>query len=269
MESRKTLILSLILSAGVVSSAIDLKSSLPLAVDGIPLVWSIVLSWLQPPYSYLIIYGIIFSVAACSRFHYRHHPQPSDPSDHGLLISVENLLPSPLLSTQPHISTAVDYSTAEMCENGDKRVMELVPVMVNSSKGEYESEELSTAPAQEIASQVLDHKPLVSSRFGQRKPIKSSSQGMKTLRVAKPSKEEMLESTWKMITDGRHAPLTRHHKKSSEVLTDRTNSRIRREPSLGQEELNRRVEAFIDKFNEDMRLQRQESLKRYKKKMIA
>lgn len=147
-----------------------------------------------------------------------------------------------------------------------------------------------------------NEKPPVSSRFSHRKAVRSSPEGGKVnaLRVTKMKKQETLESTWKTITEGRAMPLNRHLKKSetfetqprrngvpladlngglggvsvmkkSEMFSGRDKSvspgsggKMRKEPSLSQDELNRRVEAFINKFNMEMRLQRQESLRQYR-----
>ncbi|TXG67117.1 hypothetical protein EZV62_008392 [Acer yangbiense] len=147
----------------------------------------------------------------------------------------------------------------------------------------------------------LREKPPASARFGQKKAVKASTEGGKALKVSKSKRSDTLESTWKTITEGRAMPLNRHLKKSdtwdthvrqntpppapkmkkSDTYNDRTTTeegcgenpgRLRREPSVGklkkepslsQDDLNRRVEAFINKFNEEMRLQRQRSLDQY------
>ncbi|XP_006360129.1 uncharacterized protein [Solanum tuberosum] len=142
-------------------------------------------------------------------------------------------------------------------------------------------------------------KPPASARFAHRRNVKSTPEGGKgALRVSKPKRQDTLESTWKTITEGRAMPLTRHLRKSdtwethggrnpatppqqkmkkSETFNDKTtpdssplltpspggSGKLKKEPSLSQDELNRRVEAFIKKFNEDMRLQRQQSMQQY------
>ncbi|XP_027932993.1 uncharacterized protein LOC114188625 [Vigna unguiculata] len=212
------------------------KVSLSIAATHLPLLWTFLLLCFKPPYLFLLLNTIIISILASSRFHHSKHQ--SDPT------------PPPPLQEQ----------------EVEKEVI-------------HQEVTVKRTDSTEIPS--LMEKTPVSASFTPRKFLKSTSEGGRTLRVvANAKRHETLESTWKAITEGRSVPLSRHMKKcdtwqirgnlapslenKSETFTDvSTAGRLRKEPSLSQEELNRRVEAFIRKFNEDMMLQRQQSLEQY------
>ncbi|XP_051125380.1 uncharacterized protein LOC127247540 [Andrographis paniculata] len=286
-----------LISAGVASVAMGLKVSVPVAVDGIPALWSVVLSWMKPPYLYIIINGIIITIAASSRFHRSQSEAPAGRSER--LVSVKTPPSSSFasFSSQQYInSSSVEESTVVdevVVSEIEEIVDELKSIAPSSVKADSEANEeiVIEAESDDVVVDSLTEekisgnfqfesllrareKPLVSSRFAHRKPIRNNPEvsSARALRVARPKKQETLESTWKMITEGRHVPLTRHIKKpdawDQEPLKERSRyinptSRIIKETSLGQDELNRRVEAFIKKFNDEMRMQRQESLNQF------
>ncbi|KAL6562178.1 hypothetical protein OROGR_003185 [Orobanche gracilis] len=299
----------LLISAGVVSLAVGLRFSVPIAVSEIPAMWSIIMSWLKPPYLYLIINGIIITIAASSRFHQSQTEEPTAARSEQLT-SVSTPTPASFETFSDHqdISTVLEAAAAaEVVSEIEDAIVELKPVTVNGLKVDIKPDEETVAEAQdrdvfvestfkyntlpaqkEIISPErqlealfpVREKPLVTSRFGHRKPNRTSPEGVRSLRVARVKKHETLDSTWRMITDGRRVPLTRHFRKcetwehghvspavdrvpKSETFKDRGAPRIGKEPSLSHEELNRRVEAFIKKINEEMRMQRQESLNQY------
>ncbi|XP_039065183.1 uncharacterized protein LOC120210546 [Hibiscus syriacus] len=315
----------LLISTGVLTIALGLKVSVPLVmefyVSQAPLLWTTFCSWLKPPYLYVIINGIIITIAASSWFHQNHaeNEQAEQMQQPRSKISVDQ---RPAMEHE--LKSGLDFGVAEPVVYEEKRVVEEVETMVfvaetNVAIADRDGggDEFAICKSEWIPPRRMDSydipsdilfqldKPPVSSRFGHRKPVKASPEGGRALRrVAKPKRHETLESTWKMITEGRAMPLTRHLKKSDtwenhsrdinvealadstamtkkfETFRDRTNYqppppvqvsspspasavKVRKEPSLSQDELNRRVEAFIKKFNEEMRLQRQESLNRY------
>ncbi|KAJ0265818.1 Cotton fiber [Hirschfeldia incana] len=345
---------AVLISTGVASVGLLLKVSVPVAVDfsvsQAPVIWSSLLSWLKPPYLYILTNGIIITIVASSKYYRSTNQEDEDDGivvyggggdDYKIqtkepIVASPRMLeesdtrfgfavaapPSPQLEPEEATTPVVcgDEKEAEeeeivtMVEGEEETESELKDVtMVETSNliGSGVEEDVVLPPANSNLNYLPERmtesenippteKPLVSSRFGHRKSVKASQEGGRSmLRVMKPKRNETLENTWKMITEGKPTPLTRplYRRsdtfsrgdsggsgegrpvyKKSETFRDRTNYyqsqetvakekakvKVRKEPSLSQDELNRRVEAFIKKFNEDMKLQRMESLRQYK-----
>ncbi|POO03692.1 CFE protein [Trema orientale] len=338
---------ALVISMSVVLMGLAMKVSVPLSSESlgshVPVMWSSFLTWLRPPYLYIIINVIIITIVASSRFHHHHHHDDRAEDYHEPAPTTTNV------SDPGHESTGCYDQEMKIVsrEFGESDQVRSVVLYEHRDEEEEEEEEAEVVEAYhaddeaavidkfEIPDEaVADHevllsrlsprvetpprridyspdKPLFSARFGQRKPVKPIPEGGRSsLKVSKPKRHETLENTWKAITEGRSMPLSRHMKKcetwenhgrrfdyvgddqieplpplvmmkKSETFKDRTNqpmpahdqvmtysspvasSKLQKEPSLSQDELNKRVEAFIQKFNEEMRLQRQESLNQY------
>ncbi|XP_039016996.1 uncharacterized protein LOC120147753 [Hibiscus syriacus] len=262
-----------VISTGIISLAVLFKVSAPFVTEvvtsGIPSTYGLILSFLRPPYLYLLINCIIITIVASSKLQ-RRKPESSQP----------NPLPD-IVSPAFKVSSEV-FSNEFSYGNAAARIL--------VEKDSEAAEEIYGA-CEFVGGGSAEKPPLVK-RFGQRKAVKAAPEG-KALRVSKPKRHDTLESTWKTITEGRPMPLTRHLKKfdtweraqkdfntpppplpnamkKSDTFNEHTkeppltrssvSGKLKRDPSLSQDELNRRVEAFIKKFNDEMRLQRQESL---------
>ncbi|KAH6778452.1 hypothetical protein C2S52_005997 [Perilla frutescens var. hirtella] len=316
LSIKVVLISTSVLSAAIMLSATDIA-------DYVPWIYNGVVSWLRPPYLYLVINCIIITIVASSKLQPTSDDVPAPPPPIAPPVNtISAAQQQPVEISQLNFlipTTDFKYEGVEkgleldeLGSRGSSKSEDSPPPSIVVSGGaddamrnkenEFFAVDKSTWTAAAENNDVSNYvKPPASARFSHRRNVKGSPEGGRTvLGVSKPKKQDTLENTWKTITEGRAIPISRHLKKSEtwergrrhnqqentpplktmrkvETFNDRTTTttnvmspasggsgKLRKEPSLSQDELNKRVEAFIKKFNEEMRLQRQDSLNQYK-----
>ncbi|XP_028786800.1 uncharacterized protein LOC114742750 [Neltuma alba] len=274
-------------STGVMSLAVTLKFSVPLVSDfivsDVPNIWSFFLTWLRPPYLYILVNCIIISIAASSKF-----------MNHKLHDQARSTDPPVVLPTD-QVKMAGEIRPEYAIYNVGNEAVSEADMISSDLRTDYAAFSCVISEGYVHDWKVQEMAPEVQWESG--------------VGSGEAKRQDTLESTWRTMTEGRAMPLTRHLKKSdtwdsnhhrndtplrdrngctppnsklmkkSETFSEQSraykennssassspgSAKMRKEPSLSQDELNRRVEAFIRKFNEEMRLQRQESLRQYR-----
>ncbi|XP_048141390.1 uncharacterized protein LOC125316621 [Rhodamnia argentea] len=273
---------ALLVSAGAVSIAVAIGTFVPSMSDPprFPPALDSLLSWFRPPYLFVVINGIIITIAATSRCF--HHVQPED------VTVAEEIV---LVEATPAFDEFKDFE--------EKRVV----VVGNGGgfggfgggdgcNGDCEEEgrgafgRSASTPRRRVDS---SEKALASPRLVRRKATDGDHlQGGKALRRSARRSNESMENVCKAKAQAGAMSMTRRMKADdtdrqnsllepsprpwmgkSVTFNDRTDQprkeRILAKPSLGEnDEFNRQVEAFINKVKEEMRLQRDESMNQLK-----
>lgn len=195
--------------------ALALKISVPLAVEFsvlyVPLFWNSLISFLRPPYVYIIINGIIISIVASSRFHQKEADGCAEipsatkvPEDvrYREIVSEFTVAESPVVHEQVDevivsevkANDAMNLQIQEVIAPEEKAIDAMIlqreDVLVPEAKvietisyveAEAEDEDkfvISANPTWNSPMRMrLREKPLVSSRFSHRKSAKSSPEG--------------------------------------------------------------------------------------------
>lgn len=142
----------ILMSIGLLFTALGLTATVPMMLEHVPVMWSFFLLCFKPPYLYVLVNAIIICIAASSRFHH---------------------------------SSAAAKSSEEETETDEPPVKEVKAVVEEEEKGIiYDGKEstwITRMDSTELDSLLLPEKPLVSARFGHRKPPKSSPDGIISL----------------------------------------------------------------------------------------
>lgn len=214
-----------LISTGILSIAVALKLCVPLvtdfAVSELPVIYGSFLSWLQPPYLYLVINGIIISIVASSKLQ-----KPEESSTQPVIIHqptpavvatkasadissdyIEGVVVSGSLSGYQDLNVAdkvvpVDDRTVNKIDEG--RVVEQErPVMGGGDEAAVSYKSVQHPQKRDSVEDLFEKeekKPLVSARFGSKKSVKANPEG--TLSIFLSENIKISASFEKQITIG-------------------------------------------------------------------
>ncbi|CAH8372260.1 unnamed protein product [Eruca vesicaria subsp. sativa] len=275
-----------LISTGVVAIAMQLKIIVPVvAVDlsRAPILFSSLLSWLKPPYLYVITNVIIIMIGFSSMYYQiitspdsKDYEGGSYSGDNHKFQNEQNVHRDPPRRSETAKDEDFSFVAATQPSKDiikEKEKHEVVKEKLAEAVVKAEEERKKCLVVVAVPENLTPvEKPLVVARIGQRKLVKTTTaerNSLKALRVAKPKRQETLENTWKMITEGK--PLTSYYRrpdtfglgvedsnktkqfglKKAETFIDRSKYYLSPAVSRSRNELNVRAEAFIKKCNDE------------------
>ncbi|OIW03578.1 hypothetical protein TanjilG_30998 [Lupinus angustifolius] len=288
---------------GVISILVLLKVAIipytfHLVLSTLPQLWASARSWLSLPFIYIIVNFIIIIIAASSNFQHKNTPF-FDPPKHTYTSTTTSEISTHHTEPEVQNNEPKEESKEIEHEEQEKEVEDFgLPFnkfIIDSSLIKKQSNEPMEEEAKEIEQEVKDlglsfnkfitHSSLLEKHTNDYFSVDSDDN--------KGDDDDSMEATWRAIMEGQGKIMKPQLKKSdtwsaritkaepfsengdvddhvawakkeltkSETFNDRVS--LRREKSMSPDELNRRAENFIKKFNNQMKLQRLESHQRF------